>query len=129
MYAAILAIHVVICLALIVVVLMQSGRGASLSSAFGGGGGGQAVFGGRGAAPFLAKATTALAVAFGITSLTLAILSARQPVQSSAIERELQRRGSSQPAPAGQQQSPATQGQGGSQQQMPTTPQSGQTGP
>jgi len=123
MYLAILSIHIVICLGLIVVVLLQSGRGAGLSSAFGGGGGGQAVFGGRGAAPFLTKATTVLAIAFGLTSLTLAVMSARRPTQATtAIQQELQKKGVPQPTPSsGQQQVPPTQGQGGAE-QMPTSP-------
>ncbi len=43
---------------------MQSAKGEGLAGAFGGGGVSGAVFGGRGAAPFLSKATTVLAITF-----------------------------------------------------------------
>ena len=76
MFAFFVVIHVLICLALILVVLLQSGRGGGLAGAFGGGGG-QAFFGGRGAATFLSKATSWLAVAFMAMSILLAILSSR----------------------------------------------------
>ena len=65
MFVAWVVFHVVISLALIVVVLMQSAKGEGLAggTAFGGGVS-NAVFGGRGAASFLSKATTFLAVVF-----------------------------------------------------------------
>jgi preprotein translocase subunit SecG len=75
-FAFFVVIHVLICLALILVVLLQSGRGGGLAGAFGGGGG-QAFFGGRGAATFLSKATSWLAVAFMLMSILLAVLSSR----------------------------------------------------
>jgi len=58
---------------------MQSSKGEGLAgSAFGGGGGGLsgAVFGGRGAATFLSKATTYLAVLFMLNCGALAYMSA-----------------------------------------------------
>lgn len=70
--------HVVICISLILVVLMQSAKGEGLAgSAFGGGGGGigGAVFGGRGAASFLSKATTVLAIVFMFNCGALAFMS------------------------------------------------------
>ena len=76
MFSLILVIHVFICAALIIVVLMQSSKGEGLAGAFGGGGGiSGAVFGGRGAASFLSKATTYLAVAYMFTCLVLSFLS------------------------------------------------------
>ncbi len=68
-------IHVVVSVILILVVLLQTGKRADLAGAFGGGGS-QTVFGARGAATFLSKATTVSAVIFMITSLTLALMSA-----------------------------------------------------
>jgi len=64
MYVLFLILHVLISLVLIVVVLLQSGKGGGLAGAFGGGGGSQAIFGGRGAATFLSKATTYLGAGF-----------------------------------------------------------------
>jgi len=110
MFLIILALHVLICVGLIVVVLLQSGRGAGLASVFGGSGGGQSVFGGRGAAPFLVKATTVLAISFGLTSLTLAILSGTRKAPTSAIQKEL---GKERRAPSPPAAQPGTQGSEG----------------
>ncbi len=71
--------HIITCIALVLVVLLQSSKGEGLAgSAFGGGGGGMAgaVFGGRGAATFLSKATTALAILFMLNCGALAYMSA-----------------------------------------------------
>lgn len=67
-------IHVLVCLFLIAVVLLQSGKAADLAGAFGGMGS-QTVFGPRGAATALSKATTISAVVFMLTSLTLSLMS------------------------------------------------------
>ena len=69
-------LHVVICVFLIIVVLLQSGKAADLAGAFGGMGS-QTVFGPRGTATVLSKATTIAASLFMITALWLAILSTR----------------------------------------------------
>lgn len=69
-------IHVIVCLILVVVVLLQSGKAADLAGAFGGMGS-QTVFGPRGSATVLSKATTISAVLFMLTSLTLSILATR----------------------------------------------------
>src|ERR1700744_5696056 len=70
------AIHVIVCLFLIVVVLLQSGKAADLAGAFGGMGS-QTVFGPRGSATVLSKATTIAAAVFMITSLSLSIVATR----------------------------------------------------
>jgi preprotein translocase subunit SecG len=69
-------LHVVICVFLIIVVLLQSGKAADLAGAFGGMGS-QTVFGPRGTATVLSKATTIAASLFMITALSLAILSTK----------------------------------------------------
>lgn len=69
-------IHVIVCLFLVVVVLLQSGKAADLAGAFGGMGS-QTVFGPRGAATALSRATTISAVLFMLTSLGLSIISTR----------------------------------------------------
>ena len=68
-----LLIHIVVSVVLILVVLLQTGKRADLAGAFGGGGS-QTVFGARGAATFLSKATTISAVLFMLTSLTLSLM-------------------------------------------------------
>ncbi len=70
LYYAVAAVHVLVCVILILVVLLQSGKGADLAGAFGGGGT-QTAFGSRGPASFLSKATTVAAVVFMITSIAL----------------------------------------------------------
>ena len=67
-------IHVLVSLFLIVVVLLQSGKAADLAGAFGGMGS-QTVFGPRGSATVLTRATTISAILFMVTSMTLSVLS------------------------------------------------------
>jgi preprotein translocase subunit SecG len=91
-YSIVQAVHVIVCIVLIVVVLMQSSRGGGLAGAFGGGGS-QTVFGGRETATFLSKATTYLAVAFMVLSLSLAFLASKRNVSRprSAIRESINR--------------------------------------
>ncbi len=70
------AIHVLVCIVLIIAVLLQSGKAADLAGAFGGGGS-QTAFGPRGAATLLGKITTIGAIVFMLTSMGLWILSAK----------------------------------------------------
>ncbi len=76
MVILITVIHIIVCLILVVVVLLQSGKAADLAGAFGGMGS-QTVFGPRGSATVLSKATTVSAILFMLTSLTLSILATR----------------------------------------------------
>jgi preprotein translocase subunit SecG len=88
MYTFFLILFIANSLALMLVVLMQSSKGGGLGGAFGGGGG-QAVFGGRGAAPFLSKLTTYLAGGYFVLALLLGIVSARSRAQDSTLQEEL----------------------------------------
>lgn len=76
MAGLILALHIIVCLFLIVVVLIQGGKGAELGSAFGSGAS-QTLFGPRGAATVLTKLTTIMAVVFMLTSLALTLISVK----------------------------------------------------
>jgi len=76
MVILITVIHIIVCLILVVVVLLQSGKAADLAGAFGGMGS-QTVFGPRGSATVLSKATTISAIVFMLTSLTLSIMATR----------------------------------------------------
>ncbi len=69
-------IHYFVCIFLIIVVLLQSGKAADLAGAFGGMGS-QTVFGPRGSATVLSKATTIAAILFMMTSLGLSIVGTR----------------------------------------------------
>jgi preprotein translocase subunit SecG len=68
------AIHVIVCVFLILVVLLQQGKGADLSVF--GGGSTQTAFGARGATTLLHKLTVASFVIFILTTLSIAILQA-----------------------------------------------------
>nr|MBN2278590.1 preprotein translocase subunit SecG [candidate division Zixibacteria bacterium] len=89
MFTVMVVFHTLVCVLLVIVVLMQSAKGEGLAGAFGGGGSGLtgAVFGGRGAASFLSKATTVLAIVFMINCGVLAFMSShrtgRQVTESS----------------------------------------------
>jgi preprotein translocase subunit SecG len=101
--AVLTTLHVLICIGLMISVLMQSAKGEGLAGAFGGSGVTGAVFGGRGAASFLSKATTGLAIAFFVSCLILSFLSPGSrgvTSDSSAIQREAQRRATEGSAPA-----------------------------
>lgn len=76
-------VHVLVCLFLMVVVLLQSGKAADLAGAFGGMGS-QTVFGPRGAATALSRATTISAVLFMVTSLSLSVIATREGKQAGA---------------------------------------------
>jgi preprotein translocase subunit SecG len=85
-------LHIVVAVFLIMVVLLQTGKGAEMGASFGGAS--NTVFGSSGPANFLAKLTTAAAVIFMVTSLSLAYIGMR-------------RASSSGPAPGGAAQIPA----------------------
>lgn len=82
----ILIIHVAIAAVLVVLILLQHGKGADAGAAFGSGAS-STVFGARGSASFLTRVTGALAASFFITSLTLAMIAARQAGPVSVVDR------------------------------------------
>ena len=67
----ILVIFVPLCVILTLVILLQDSKGEGLSSSAFGGAEMQSVLGGRGAATFLSKMTTWLAIGFMVISLFL----------------------------------------------------------
>ena len=119
MTTLLLIIHVIVCLMLIAIVLLQSGKGAELGAAFGGSS--QTLFGSRGAATFLSKITTIAAIVFMITSLTLAVVTAKggSVVKKTPVTDE----NKSIPATSGPVQGGSTQPVQPSQQQVPQIPQ------
>ncbi len=104
MYITLSILHVLIATGLILIVLLQSGKGADIGAAFGGGSS-QTVFGARGAATFLSKATTVLAVLFMVMSIALTLL-ASQRSGTTIIPEDQPKPVSSAPAPS----APAAQG-------------------
>src|SRR5437867_6716685 len=141
MYAFLLILHLIICLALIGVVLVQSGKGGGLAGgAFGGSA--QTVFGGRGATDIVTRATMVLGGLFFVTSLVLALMTSGGPRGSSRslIQEEARKSATSAPAqpggpaqgqpggapsqqgaPSGAPSSPAPGGAGAGSSPAPTT--------
>jgi len=76
MVTIVIAIHVVICLALVIVILLQQGKGAEIGAVFGGSS--QTVFGATVAGNVLTKTTWAMAALFFATSIFLAYASTRR---------------------------------------------------
>jgi len=73
----VVALHVTVCILLILIVLLQSGKGAEMGVSLGGGAG-QTLFGAGGPATILTKITTGVAIIFMATSLILAYMSGNQ---------------------------------------------------
>lgn len=90
MYIFVVALHVVLCISLILIILLQPSKSGDVGSAFGGGMG-SSVFGVRGPASLLQRATTVVAIMFMVTSITLAVYSNRQLLRESDVGDELQR--------------------------------------
>ncbi|MDR1728070.1 MAG: preprotein translocase subunit SecG [Acidobacteriota bacterium] len=84
LYYAVVALHVIVCIILVLVVLLQSGKGADLAGAFGGGAT-QTAFGSRGPASFLSRMTTVAAVIFMVTSVGLSMMTERRAADDSSI--------------------------------------------
>jgi len=74
MFGFLLVIHVLVAILLMVVVLIQRGRGGGLVESFSGV---ESMFGTK-TSQFLTRTTTILAILFMFTSISLALLSARQ---------------------------------------------------
>ena len=72
--------HVVVCLFLVGIVLLQHGKGADIGATFGGSS--QSLFGTEGPLPLLNKITTAAAIIFMITSVSLAYMSTQKSSSS-----------------------------------------------
>ena len=81
MTTLITALHVTVCILLILIVLLQSGKGAEMGVSIGGGGS-QTLFGASGPATLLTKITTGVAIVFMVTSLTLAYFSGHKTEKS-----------------------------------------------
>jgi preprotein translocase subunit SecG len=68
-------VHIFVCLFLVGIVLLQHGKGADIGATFGGSS--QSLFGTEGPLPLLNKITTASAIIFMLTSVTLAYISSQ----------------------------------------------------
>ena len=80
MQTALIALHLGICIALIMIVLLQTGKGSEIGAVFGSSS--QTLFGSTGGSTFFGKLTAGVAIVFMITSLILASRSSRVPKES-----------------------------------------------
>src|SRR5256885_13047421 len=95
MHTVLVVVQVFVAIGVIGLILLQQGKGADAGAAFGSGASGT-VFGARGAANFLSRATAVLATIFFLSSLTLAYLVAgHSGAAGSIVEKQL----GQQPAP------------------------------
>jgi preprotein translocase subunit SecG len=76
MVAAVVALHIVVCITMVIIVLLQQGKGADVGAVFGGSS--STLFGASGAGNFLTKITWGCAVLFFSTSIFLAYTSTRR---------------------------------------------------
>lgn len=107
MVIVVTVIHVLVSIGLILVVLLQTGKGAEVGAVFGGSS--STIFGSSGAGNFLTRLTTAMAIVFMMTSLTLGYFAGRRPSSTIFDNRTAptEQRGASQPVPAQKSEKPA----------------------
>ena len=83
-FTIILLVHVLAALGIVGLVLVQHGKGADMGAAFGSGASGS-LFGATGSANFLSRTTAILAVAFFVTSLSLAYIASNKPKTTGGV--------------------------------------------
>jgi preprotein translocase subunit SecG len=89
MYPFFVALHILLCLFLILIIMLQPGKGGDVGAAFGGGS--STIFGPRGPTGLLQRATTIVAVLFMCTTITLALYSNRGMMNNANVDDELLR--------------------------------------
>ncbi|MBN2364741.1 MAG: preprotein translocase subunit SecG [Calditrichaeota bacterium] len=127
MYTLLIFLFVFVAILMTVTILMQSSKGGGLAASFGGAGMG-GVLGPRGAANFLQKATTVLAILYGLLCLIIGFIGRPMEERSSIIQQQMQQEQAAPPstlpiAPMEgmeqQQVPPAEQPATGQEQQQP----------
>ncbi len=78
MLGLVIALHVFLCILIVIAVLLQQGQGSDLASIFGGGGGASPIMSGRAAMSLLNKITVVCFILFIGTSLAISILQRRR---------------------------------------------------
>jgi preprotein translocase subunit SecG len=89
MQTVLMVFYVLTAIALVAFVLLQQGKGADAGAAFGSGAS-ATVFGSRGSASFLSRATAGLAMVFFVLAMVLAYMSREAPAPESVAERAAQ---------------------------------------
>lgn len=86
LYSILISVQILLAVGLIALILLQQGKGADAGAAFGSGAS-QTVFGARGSASFLTRATALFAFLFLANSFTLAFITSRTVERPSLLER------------------------------------------
>src|SRR3989338_2779982 len=87
MYNLLVILHMTVCFLLVVIVLLQSGRSGGFQGIFGSSG--EVIFSTPSGSSFLRKVTIGFAVAFGVSSLTLTIMTKSRMYLSVIFEEPL----------------------------------------
>ncbi len=92
MYTFLIIMFILLSITMVIVILLQAGKGQGLAGAIGGGFAGGSIFGGRGAADFLSKATTWIAALYMIFAILIGMLykSEAEEAQKSLIEKRVE---------------------------------------
>lgn len=85
MYLFVLALHVVVCFVLVLVIILQPGKGGDAAGGLGGGAA-AAIFGPQGPTNLLQQITSASAVVFMVTSISLAYYSSRELLNNADVD-------------------------------------------
>lgn len=92
----ILALHIAVCVLLVILVLLQSGK-EGMGVIFGGGG--SSFFGGSGAGGVLSKLTAFLALVFVVTSISYNILTKPESIADESIMQNIETEKQTPPEP------------------------------
>jgi preprotein translocase subunit SecG len=103
---SLMVFHVLLAFLLVAAILIQRGKGAEVGTAFGAGASGT-VFGARGSASFLTRATAIMATLFFVTSLSLAFLSSQRQAPTSILDEEPAAETTTLPSPPAADSAPA----------------------
>jgi preprotein translocase subunit SecG len=114
MRETIVIIDILAALGVIGLVLLQQGKGADMGAAFGSGAS-QTLFGARGSANFLTRATAVLATVFFLSNIALAYMAARSGGESSSVIQQIEQPKDTAPQAPAPEQKP-------DQQKLPEVP-------
>jgi preprotein translocase subunit SecG len=91
MYTILIGIFVIVSFLMTFIILIQSSKGHGLAGTFGGTNPMGSLFGGRGSAPFLSKATGILAALFMVIALILGMITRGSVDEGSLVQRNRER--------------------------------------
>jgi preprotein translocase subunit SecG len=91
MYAILIGLFVIVSFLMTFIILIQSSKGHGLAGTFGGTSPMGSLFGGRGSAPFLSKATGILATLFMVIALILGFITRGSVDEGSLVQRNRER--------------------------------------